>query len=316
MAINIVNGPGFESPIEKAFAMKMLSTPTPNMIHNIPAIRKKMPKRSGQTLRMERYHSLGTAKVPLGRSGATPPGKSLQTTFVDVTPSWFGTYVEINQQVTLTYQDPVLNNATLRLGVCLRQTQDELMRDLLAGAAPFINCTAAGGDVPSIITQSDADEVVSLLLDNNAMMILDSIEAQNKYDTAPIRDAFFALCSTKLTKTLNAIPEFINKNKYASSSSSLRSEWGALGNLRFLVSSIGSVETALSMNGKAIYNIFVVGMEAIGCVEQDGASARFIYRPPIYSGPLAQNSSAGFLFAEAPVILNSTWVYRLRTTAL
>ncbi len=39
-------------------------------------------------------------------------------------------------------------------------------------------------------------------------------------------------------------------------------------------------------------------MEAYACIEQDGYSASFIYRPPIYDGPLALNASVGYKFAE------------------
>jgi hypothetical protein len=45
-------------------------------------------------------------------------------------------------------------------------------------------------------------------------------------------------------------------------------------------------------------------MEAYACVEQDGYSASFIYRPPIYDGPLALNASVGYKFAEVPRITN------------
>lgn len=47
-------------------------------------------------------------------------------------------------------------------------------------------------------------------------------------------------------------------------------------NLRFLVSSIGSVFANASALGANIYNIFCVGMEAYACIEQDGYSASFI----------------------------------------
>ncbi len=94
----------------------------------------------------------------------------------------------------------------------------------------------------------------------------------------------------------------------------LRSEWGAIGNLRFLVSSIGSVTPSASMNGANVYNIFCVGMEAYACIEQDGYSASFIYRPPIYDGPLALNASVGYKFAEVPRITNDLWVINLRAT--
>ncbi len=305
----------FPSPIERSFAYKLLAVPTPNMIHNIPALKKKLPRNGGKTLRMMRYNTLGTALVPLGNSGATPPGKLLSAAFIDATPSWFGTYVEINEQVTLQAQDPVLNQAAIRLGVCLRQTQDTLMRNELAASATIVNCVnGGGGDIPTPISLTDADQVVALLLDNDARMILDGIEGENKIGTAPVRDAYFGLGSTKLVPTLNATGGFIQKNDYPAPMNALRSEWGSLGNIRVLVSSIGSVTAADSLQGEDVYNLFIVAMEATGCVEQDGASANFIYRPPIYSGPLAQNATAAFKFAEIPVILNSAWVFNLAST--
>ncbi len=92
------------------------------------------------------------------------------------------------------------------------------------------------------------------------------------------------------------------------------SEWGAVGNLRFLISSIGSMTADASNLGNTVYNIFCVGMEAYACIEQDGYSAQFIYRPPIYDGPLALNASVGYKFAEVPRILNDLWVLNLRCT--
>ena len=94
----------------------------------------------------------------------------------------------------------------------------------------------------------------------------------------------------------------------------LKSEWGACANLRFLISSIGSVTPNASAMGNNVYNIFCVGMESYACIEQDGYSASFIYRPPIYDGPLALNASVGYKFAEVPRILNDLWILNLRTT--
>lgn len=85
-------------------------------------------------------------------------------------------------------------------------------------------------------------------------------------------------------------------------------------NLRFLVSSIGSVTANASALGANVYNIFCVGMEAYASIEQDGYSASFVYRPPIYDGPLALNASVGYKFAEVPRITNDLWVVNLRAT--
>lgn len=209
----------------------------------------------------------------------------------------------------------VLNECAARLGVSLRQTEDQLTRDMLASTASFINCTGGvNGDNPTEITRADVDEVVRTLLSNNAYTIMDNIEGEDKFGTAPVRDAYFALTSTNMTGNLDNVAGFIQKNQYPAPMNALRSEWGAIGNLRFLISSIGSVSANASSLGADVYNIFCVGMEAYACIEQDGYSASFIYRPPIYDGPLALNASVGYKFAEVPRITNDLWVINLRCT--
>jgi len=186
---------------------------------------------------------------------------------------------------------------------------------MLAATAGFINCTSGvNGDNPTEITRADVDEVVRTLLSNDAYTIMDNIEGEDKFGTAPVRDAYFALGSTQLTGNLEAVAGFIQKNQYPAPMNALRSEWGAIGNLRFLVSSIGSYTAAASNLGEDVYNIFCVGMEAYASIEQDGYSASFIYRPPIYDGPLALNCSVGYKFAEVPRITNDLWVINLRAT--
>ncbi len=212
-------------------------------------------------------------------------------------------------------QDPVLNECAARLGVSLRQTEDELTRDMLAATASAIFCVGGvNGDTPTEITRFDVDSVVKSLLNNNAYTILDNIEGENKFGTAPIRDAYFALCSTQLTTDLDSVSGFIQKNNYPSPMNALRSEWGSIGNLRFLISSIGSFFAGASALGANVFNVFCVGMEAYACIEQDGYSASFIYRPPIYDGPLALNASVGYKFAEVPRITNDLWVLNAQCT--
>lgn len=152
------------------------------------------------------------------------------------------------------------------------------------------------------------------MLGSDAYTVLDNIEGDDKFGTAPIRDAYFALASTDLVKDLDAVDGFIQKTQYPSPMNTLRSEWGAVGNLRFLVSSVGSKVAGASNLGADVLNIPCVGMEAYACIEQDGFSAKFLYISPEYSGPLAMNASVGYKFAEVPKILNDAWVINLRCT--
>ena len=186
---------------------------------------------------------------------------------------------------------------------------------MLAATATFVNCVGGvNGDIPTEITRSDVDSIVRTLLNNNAYTIMDVIEGQDRFGTAPVRNSYFALASTNLTGNLENVNGFTHSSQYPSQMNILQSEWGAIGNLRFLVSSIGSQIANASSLGNTIYNIFCVGMEAYACIEQDGYSASFIYRPPIYDGPLALNASVGYKFAEVPRITNDLWVINLRAT--
>jgi len=301
--------------VQQSFSYKLLSVPVPSLIHKLPAVNKQMPRNGGTTLRMRRYNPLDTAMVPLGNTGVTPAAQVLTATDIDAKISFYGTYVILNEQVTLQAQDPVLNEASARLGVSLRQTEDQLTRDMLKATAGFVNCTGGvNGDNPTEISRSDVDGVVRSLLSNNAYTIMDNIEGEDRLGTAPVRDAYIAMCSTDLVSDLEAVDGFIQKNQYPSPMNAHRSEWGAAGNLRFFISSIGGTALNASANGKTVYDIFCTGMEAYACIEQDGYSAQFLYRPPIYSGPLALNASVGYKFAEVPRILNDLWVTNLRTT--
>lgn len=303
------------APVQQSFNQMILSTPVPNYIHRIPAMREHMPANGGRIMRFRRYNPLNSALVPLGNSGVTPPSQNLTAVDIDAEISFYGTYVEINEQVTLQSQDPVLNNASIRLGDSLRRTEDELTRNMLAGTAAFQNATGgANGDVPSNLTEASIATVTRTLIGNDGHMFLSSIEGEDKYLSSPVRNAYFALCHTDLTPSLDALPSSINASRYPNQQNVIDSEWCAVNNLRFLVSSIGSITPNASFLGRNIYNIFCVAKEAYATIEQDRYTAQFVYLPAQFSGPLAQNVTAGYKFASAYRILNDAWVINMRAT--
>ncbi len=297
----ITNPDTLPAPVQQTMDDVLLSVRTPNLIMKLGAITKRLPSKGGRTLRMARYDRLPTAPVPLGPSGATPPATPLNRVDIDATMSFYGLYVAINQQVTLQNQDPVLNETAELLGLSLRMTEDQITRDMLASTATQYDCTGgANGDIPSDISLSDFDMVTSALLTNDAWMILDSIGGEDKFGTGPTRDAYLALGHANLSRNLNNINGFISKWNYPNQNATLKSEWGSVNNVRVMLSSVGAVQPMASALGNDVYSFFVQGMEALACVEADNYSARFLYRPPVYSDPLFQNVTLGYVFAEVP----------------
>lgn len=89
------------APVQQSFSYKLLSVPVPNMIHKIPAMKKRVPRNNGTTLRMRRYNPLPTALVPLGNTGVTPPSTQLSAIDIDARIQFYGQYIQLNEQVTL-----------------------------------------------------------------------------------------------------------------------------------------------------------------------------------------------------------------------
>ncbi len=186
---------------------------------------------------------------------------------------------------------------------------------MLASTATSINATGGtNGDTPTEISASDIEKITRNLIGNDAFTVTDHIEAEDRIGTAPVRNAFVAMAHSDIIGDLEAIPRFQSTNEYAQYEKRLNSEWGAYRNVRFFVSSAGSVQKSASALNKNVYNVFICGMESYGSIKQDLASAKFIYRDPLYSGALALNGTVAYKFASAQVIFHDEWIQKLRCT--
>lgn len=100
------------APVQQTLARRLLSVPTPNLIHKLAAEKHSMPAKGGTTKRYRRYQSLGTAKVPLGNQGVTPPPRSLTAVDIDAKIDFYGAYIALNDQVTLQNEDPKMDGVS------------------------------------------------------------------------------------------------------------------------------------------------------------------------------------------------------------
>jgi len=158
----------------------------------------------------------------------------------------------------------VLNEAASVLAQSLRETEDELTREMLLSTASSVNCTnGTNGDVPTEITRTDIDDVIRALVNADAKKIGDTIQGQDRFGTGPVRESFFAMCSSQLISNLEQVDGFISVAQYPSQQNVLSSEWGSVSNLRFLTSSVGSVSENASGLGADVFNIFVTGLKEL-----------------------------------------------------
>ncbi len=313
--MSITTTSNLPAPILQSLAPGMLSVPTPNFNYIIPAEKYSMPRQGGTTMRFLRPVPLDPPVVQLGNTGVEPASQVATREIIDAAMAFYGTSVILNEQVVIQDQDPVLSWVTERLGVAMRQAEDIILRDFLLSAASVYNCRGGlNGDNPTELTVLDISAVASALDTNNAFKFLSGKQGEDRFGSAPIRSAYFFLTSTEVQPTFDAIQQFTSSWNYPNQNDVIYSEYGALLNARIFTSSESAVQRTSSMNGADVFNNMMVARESYAHIDQDGFSSQLIYRPPIYSGPLALNGTLGVKYAQAQAILQETWLRNVRCT--
>lgn len=304
--------PAQEAQVEKT----LLATPTKQHIYTFLADRRELRQRTGDKMRFIRYNRLNPALVPLGNSGVTPPAQSLTKIHIDAKIQYYGTWLDLNEQTIIQNFEDVLDQSAIQLGHCMRETEDILARKALESSLSMHNCTnGTNGDLPTNITLEDISSFVRTLRGNDARYLVQGMPGTNRFGTAPVHNAYFALCHTDLSSDLrNNVQGYTHKSQYSMSDKALITEDGTVDDVRFLTSTLGSKELNSSGLNADVYTVFFVGQEAYGRIGQNGYTAKYIYHKA--QDPLEQNPSSAMKFASATVIFNDAWVIGAKCTLL
>jgi len=265
---------------------------------------------------MSRYERLSTAGGYLDGSGIDPAPEIVVRSDIDAETEIYAKTVVINEQVTLFENDKVLTKFTALLGQWLREKEDLLMRDLYSSSVSYINAVGGiNGQQPSEISRNDINNIERILLGNDARTMLEGIDADLKFGTAPTRDAFIALASTDITPDLQNVQGVLLKNAYPDQSGLRPEEYCSVSRFRFFVSSKAAKIPGISQpSGQTVYTIPMYGLEAAAKIDQNNYSAILGYRPPFVVSSVAQNSQLYAKFAIARAITNQNWITGLNVT--
>jgi N4-gp56 family major capsid protein len=312
--ITNINNMAPELPLQ--WSENLLSTPMFNLIHSFGCDLHFAEAHVGKTTRMSRYERLSTDGGQLDGSGIDPAPEVVIRTDIDATMEIYAKTIVTNEQVTLYENDKVLTKFTALGGQWLREKEDLLMRDLYASSVSYLNATGGlNGQQPSEISRMDVNNIERILLGNDARTMLEVIEAELKFSTAPTRDAFIALASTDITPDLQNVQGVILKNAYPSQEGLRPEEYCSISRFRVFVSSKAAKVPGISQpSGNTVYTIPMYGLESAAKIEQNQYTAVVGYRPPWVVSSVAQNSQLYFKFAIARAITNQNWISGLRVT--
>lgn len=188
------------------------------------------------------------------------------------------------------------------------------MRDFLLSAVGAYNCRGGtNGENPTEITKRDLSAVGSSLATSNAFKFVNGKEGADKYGSSPIRSGYMLFANTLLQPYFDSMDGFKSSWEYPNMDGVAPVEYGSVLNFRIYTSSESASEGAVGeVLGYTVFDNMAVARESYAHIDQDGYSSQLIYRPPIFSGPLALNGTLGAKYAQAMALTQSTWIRNVR----
>lgn len=292
-----------------------LSTPMFNLIHSFGVDLYHADAYLGRTTRMSRFERLSTQGGQLDGSGIDPASEVPVRSDIDAKMEIFAKSIVVNEQVILWENPKTYSKFTALLGQWMREKEDLLMRDLFASSVTYINCIGGlNADAPTSVSRNDFNNIETILLNNEARTMLESIDAMDRFSTGPTRDAFLALANTALTNDLQGVQGVLLKNAYPAQEGLRPEEYCSISRFRVFVSSKAAKLPSASNLNATVYTIPMFGLEAAAKIEQNQYTAVIGSRPAWVVSSVAQNSGLYARFAIARAITNQNWVSGLRAT--
>lgn len=292
-----------------------LSTPMFNLIHSFGVDLYHAEAYLGKTTRMSRFERLSTDGGQLDGSGIDPAAEVPVRSDIDARMEIYAKAIVVNEQIILWENPKTYSKFTALLGQWMREKEDLLMRDLYASSVTYVNCIGGlNSDSPTSLSRADFNNIETILLNNDARTMLESIDAENKFSTGPTRDAFICLANTALTQDLQNVQGVLLKNAYPSQEGLRPEEYCSISRFRVFVSSKAAKKVGASELGATVYTLPMFGLEAAAKIEQNQYTAVIGSRPSWVVSNVAQNSGLYARFAIARAITNQNWISGLNAT--
>lgn len=311
----VTNTSVLKPAVREYYSRVLLMTAFPKNVHSMQAQKRTLPKNHGDTIIYRRYNKLDNVTVPL-QDGITPPATVLSAQDIKSRVSWYGNYIILTDQVELTVEDRVLNEASKMLAKNLGETIDVITRDILASTASVLSCSqGTNGGHPTELSQADIDAVIYQLMQNEAEMVTDIVKATDRVATQPVRPAYIGIVDAGNLKALEKCAKFQQVANYSAYDGMMQNEYGSTNAVRWIWTSIGHKQV---VNNNLLFSNFIMGKEAYGCVHLGAENGEFYVDPLGSAGaadPLKQRGTVGWKIAYNARILNDAFMTNLLSSA-
>ena len=305
----------------------LLVNTRPKLVYNLFADNehKTMPLHKGMTIRFDRWMPLPPRLAPL-TTAQTPSPDDIEIQKVYATIKQYGGWLAYSDVVDLTNdRNPILTKYVKMQSDQVALTEDLLTRNTVIAGASGTSCNLDLSDPGAATTTLPAAlETAELaLMTNNAEKFTEIIKASTGVGTEPIPASYFAIGHTDLLKWLKVHPDWIPVHKYPNTKGIREAEYGAIGNIRFLLTTNGAVTYNAGSPGAPqagdVYKISIFAKHAYAVTKLQGGNLSAIVHPVGSGGssdPLDQRGSVGWKLFRASEILDDRYMFTITCTVV
>jgi len=293
----------------------LLERAIPALVHTRFAQIRDLPANSGtNVIKFRRYGSL-TANTTALTEGVTPSGTALSVSDLVATVLQYGDYITLSDVVQMETYDPILTEAAEILGEQAGDSVDQLMRDIIAAGTTiqYASTASADSDITRamVLNRSEVKQAVRTLRGNNAKPVTTMVDPSTGYNTVPVGRSFIGIVSEDTAYDLDDAEGWIPVEKYPNKSNVMEDEIGALGNVRFIMSTNASQDSDAGAGSVPVHYTPIFGQNAFAMTRISGESLKNIVKPLGSAGtadPLNQRSTSGWKLTFIGKILNQNFV--------
>jgi len=294
---NVMTTNRIDHPIGVYFIDRFLKSAMGKEVHTQFGQEYALPANSGDTAKWRRYAAPTSQDTPIGTINE-PEAVVMTKTDLSASLQNFGAHIKPTSWLDMTGLSSDKRERTIWLGKQRGLTLDTLCRNALAAGTSSTTASSGTGTVTDL-NKTDMETMVDDLIGANAEMIESPIKAGPNQGTSPIRDAFIAIAHTDMRATIEAMAGFKHFTTYANYTAIYNGEWGAVGNVRYLLT------TNAYKSGSDYYTI-LLAKNAFGNVKLPAADRQLIFHPPKMSGPLELFSTYGWKLPYTCRLLDET----------
>ena len=310
--------------VSEFFVRTMLKVGRPYLVHSIPSTKIPFESRTGLIIKLRRHDDLADALTPF-LEGVTPA--EANPTYADITATLhqYGNWMKFSDIADLVSVENLRAIYAEKLGANMAKTADSINRDLQVGGTQvrYANNVVNRAAVVTSIATGDLQAIDRVLLGNNAEYFTSMTKGDAKFDTTPIRPAYFVIGHTDCKRNIEGLTGYDSVERYSSQTQVYDSEIGRWGNFRFILTSnakiypdLGGAPGALkSTTGAAcdVYPLLIFAKDAYAEIALEEGNVSNITQEFGSAGtedPLNQEMSIGWKFLKTGAIISDPNLYR------